>query len=78
MTKEKCFYDYEHKCDCLEDDKCGCTYPNNMKHNVTCEPEQPSMADFEHMPHEISLKKGVKLEPPDFHWNEEPQSFDAD
>ena len=78
MTKERCFYDYEYKCDCSEDDKCGCTYPNNMKHNVTCEPEQPSVEDFENMPHEISLKKGVKLEPPDFRWNEEPQSFDAD
>lgn len=78
MTKERCFYDYEHKCDCSEDDKCGCTYPNNMKHNVTCEPEQASMTDFELMPHEISLKKSNKLEPPDLHWHEEPQAFDID
>lgn len=29
-------YDYEDKCDCSEDDKCGCTYPNNMPHDVKC------------------------------------------
>lgn len=22
---------YELKCDCSEDDRCGCTFPNNMK-----------------------------------------------
>lgn len=37
---------YEHKCDCSDDDKCGCTYPNNMevdgvvlknkRHNPNC------------------------------------------
>ena len=26
-------YDYADKCDCSEDDKCGCDYPNNMKHD---------------------------------------------
>ncbi len=30
MEKENCLYDYANKCDCSEDDKCGCTYPNNM------------------------------------------------
>ena len=30
MEKETCTYDYANKCDCSEDDKCGCTYPNNM------------------------------------------------
>lgn len=78
MAKERCFYDYEHKCDCSEDDKCGCTYPNNMKHNVTCEPARPTVEDFEQMPHEINVKKSNKLEPPDLHWNEEPQTFDVD
>ena len=28
-------YDYANKCDCSEDDKCGCDYPNNMPHNFT-------------------------------------------
>jgi len=30
-----CHYDYANKCDCSEDDKCGCDYPNNMSHNFT-------------------------------------------
>lgn len=32
-----CKYDYENKCDCSDDDKCGCKYPNNMSHNFTKE-----------------------------------------
>ena len=30
-----CHYDYSNKCDCSEDDKCGCTYPNNMHHSYS-------------------------------------------
>jgi len=26
-------YDYANKCDCADDDNCGCDYPNNMKRN---------------------------------------------
>lgn len=26
-------YDYAKKCDCSDDDNCGCSYPNNMKHD---------------------------------------------
>lgn len=29
-------YDYADKCDCSEDDKCGCTFPNNMPHDFDC------------------------------------------
>lgn len=36
MEKSKCYYDYENRCDCREDDNCGCTYPNNMGHDFTC------------------------------------------
>ncbi len=32
-----CHYDYAAKCDCAEDDKCGCTYPNNIPHDFTPE-----------------------------------------
>lgn len=42
--KENCFYDYANKCDCSEDDRCGCTYPNNMGHDYNCE-EQPDKKD---------------------------------
>lgn len=33
-----CQYDYANKCDCSEDDKCGCDYPNNIPHdfNIAC------------------------------------------
>ncbi len=33
--KQNCSYgyDYENKCDCSEDDKCGCSFPNNMSHD---------------------------------------------
>lgn len=37
MKKEKYTYDYASKCDCSEDDNCGCTYPNNMTQNFSCE-----------------------------------------
>lgn len=33
--KDECHYDYANKCDCSEDDKCGCTYPNNMSHGYS-------------------------------------------
>lgn len=36
MTKEKYSYDYANKCDCREDDNCGCSYPNNLPHNFSC------------------------------------------
>lgn len=29
-------YDYADKCDCSEDDKCGCSFPNNLPHNFGC------------------------------------------
>lgn len=36
--KSDCMYEYDYsdKCDCSEDDKCGCTYPNNLSHDVEC------------------------------------------
>lgn len=30
-----CQYDYANKCDCSEDDKCGCDYPNNIPHDYS-------------------------------------------
>lgn len=37
MDQQKCAYDYADKCDCSEDDKCGCTFPNNLPHNFDCD-----------------------------------------
>ncbi len=34
---EPCHYDYANKCDCAEDDKCGCDYPNNLPHDFSIE-----------------------------------------
>ena len=28
-------YDYQNKCDCSEDDKCGCSFPENMERSYT-------------------------------------------
>ena len=41
----KCKYDYEDKCDCADDDNCGCSYPNNMPHDVECKGENYSLSD---------------------------------
>lgn len=28
-------YDYSNKCDCADDDNCGCSYPENMLRTFT-------------------------------------------
>lgn len=37
FKNKNCHYDYENKCDCSEDDKCGCTFPNNLPHDYSKE-----------------------------------------
>lgn len=32
---QRCQYNYANKCDCAEDDKCGCDYPNNLQHDFS-------------------------------------------
>lgn len=44
MDQDKCFYDYANKCDCSEDDRCGCTFPNNMSHDFEC--DKPAQKDL--------------------------------
>ena len=34
---KKCFYDYQNSCTCADDDNCGCTFDNNIAHDVSCE-----------------------------------------
>lgn len=29
-------YDYANRCDCREDDNCGCSFPNNLAHDFDC------------------------------------------
>nr|QIM10778.1 hypothetical protein PlAlph_6700 [uncultured Alphaproteobacteria bacterium] len=38
--KEEIIDHYEDKCDCSEDDKCGCSFPNNTKpdYEASCPP----------------------------------------
>lgn len=31
-----CYYDYAEKCDCSEDDRCGCAYPDNLFRGYDC------------------------------------------
>lgn len=35
LNTSTCHYDYQNKCDCSEDDNCGCSFPNNMPHDYT-------------------------------------------
>ncbi len=35
FVSKTCKYDYPNKCDCSEDDNCGCTYPNNLNHDYS-------------------------------------------
>ena len=30
-------YDYANRCECADDDNCGCSYPNNMAHGFSAE-----------------------------------------
>ena len=32
----KCILNYANKCECREDDNCGCTFPNNCKQDFYC------------------------------------------
>lgn len=50
MSEQKCFYDYTNKCDCSEDDKCSCTFPDNMPHNFDC-PEHDKDRVLEKLKH---------------------------
>ena len=44
-----CRYDYKERCDCSDDDNCGCTYPDNLNRGYndacfaekTCRPATP-------------------------------------
>ena len=42
--EKKCQYvlDYNNKCDCREDDNCGCTYPNNLPQDFKQECKKPA------------------------------------
>ncbi len=35
MKKSSVRYDYKNKCDCSDDDNCGCDFPNNMARNFS-------------------------------------------
>lgn len=34
-TSKQWNYDYSNKCDCADDDNCGCSYPENMPRTYT-------------------------------------------
>ena len=36
-STECCFINYETRCECAEDDRCGCSFPNNIKNHVDCD-----------------------------------------
>lgn len=43
VLAEKWNYDYDSRCECSDDDRCGCTFPNNMGHGFVVE-DQPGNA----------------------------------
>jgi hypothetical protein len=47
---KSCKYDYKNKCDCSDDDNCGCDFPNNMERNFT-------KTCFETLDDEITIEK---------------------
>lgn len=40
---KKWSYDYEARCECSDDDRCGCTFPNNMAHSFVQDYSQPAV-----------------------------------
>ncbi len=57
-----CKYDYENKCDCSEDDKCGCDYPNNMEHGYSkeCFDDEITLENLEILQNDFCMIKKVK------------------
>lgn len=78
MTEKQCHYDYASKCDCSEDDKCGCTFPNNMAHDFTCDFEEENMLMPEHMfnPQELPDEIHLGANRPAFKNTERPSAED--
>ena len=37
MKQNKIIEDYDNRCECAEDDRCGCSYPNNVMNNIECD-----------------------------------------
>ncbi len=46
FTKWK--YNYEDRCECSEDDRCGCTYPENMERSYSAETSHKVRLHHEH------------------------------
>jgi len=36
MNKEKFVEKFSNRCECAEDDRCGCSYPNNVMNTIEC------------------------------------------
>ena len=37
MKHNKIIEDYDNRCECDEDDRCGCSFPNNVMNNIECD-----------------------------------------
>ena len=42
MSQKVWNYSYEDKCECSEDDRCGCSYPANMERSYISDKKQAS------------------------------------
>lgn len=79
MKKMSVRYDYKNKCDCSDDDNCGCDFPNNMARNFSNMTEGDRnddditlenlviSCDGEHILEKQSSKKIEKMENSDFY-----------
>lgn len=56
-------YDYAHKCDCSEDDNCGCSFPNNIPHDfdIHCPKNQENSCN------KTVTKEKVEIKTPNAH-----------
>lgn len=66
---DKFAYDYANRCDCSDDDKCGCSFPNNLSHNydINCEKDQEENCSTAN---NINIKK-IEIKTPNTHLEKE-------
>ncbi len=70
-TQQQCnfAYDYADKCDCREDDNCGCSFPNNIPHNFDVKCSNSTCSDKSNNENcSINInKEKVEIQTPNIH-----------
>ncbi len=68
-NKTKYIYNYANKCDCSDDDNCGCSFPNNMHHNFSS--HQTSIEQQQEELHNTISKEKTEINTPNVHFKKE-------